>query len=374
MSFVLNDEEQMLRDSARSFLSETAPVTAFRKLRDENNPDGFSRDLWSSMAEMGWTGILVEEDHGGADFGVFAAGLLLQEMGRTLTPSPFLSTAVLAATALRVAGSDAQKAKWLPKIVSGETVIGFAVDERARHNPDSINTTAKKQGNGLVLNGTKRFVANGAAADAVIVVARNEDGAPCLVLVDCNQKGVTRKARRTVDSHLPADFTFEDVALDGDALLDGAEDTEGALKHILDVGRACVAAESLGVAEQAFDVTIDYIKEREQFGVPIASFQGLQHRAAHLLSEIEMARSIVMKALRTLDETPSQAPIWAAAAKAKATAVSRLATSEGIQMFGGVGMTDEYDIGLYYKRAQAAGEFLGDDAWGAGQVAKLSGY
>ena len=253
-------------------------------------------------------------------------------------------------------------------------MIGFAVDERARHNPEHIATTAKKQGNGLVLNGTKRFVANGAAADAIIVVARNDDGAPCLVLVDCHHKGVSRTARRTVDSHLPADFTFDNVQLDGDALLDAAEDTAGAIRHVLDVGRACVAAESLGVAEQAFDVTIDYIKEREQFGVPIASFQGLQHRAAHLLSEIEMARSIVLKALRTLDETPSQAPIWAAAAKAKATAVSRFATSEGIQMFGGVGMTDEYDIGLYYKRAQAAGEFLGDDAWGAGQVAKLSGY
>ncbi|MGP1274326.1 MAG: acyl-CoA dehydrogenase family protein [Caulobacterales bacterium] len=374
MSFVLNDEEQMLRDSARSFLSETAPVTAFRKLRDENNSDGFSRELWSAMAEMGWTGVLVEEDHGGVDLGVSAAGLLLQEMGRTLTPSPFLSTSVLAATALRVAGNAAQKDKWLAKIVSGEAVIGFAVDERARHNPDHINTRAKKHGNGLVLNGSKRFVANGAAADALIVVARNDDGAPCLVMVDCNQKGVSRTARRTVDSHLPADFTFDNVQLDGDALLDGAEDTAKAIGYILDVGRACVAAESLGVAEQAFDVTIDYIKNREQFGVPIASFQGLQHRAAHLLSEIEMARSIVLKALRTLDETPSQAPIWAAAAKAKATAVSRLATSEGIQMFGGVGMTDEYDIGLYYKRAQAAGEFLGDDAWGAGQVAKLSGY
>ncbi|MCC5980730.1 MAG: acyl-CoA dehydrogenase [Oceanicaulis sp.] len=374
MSFVLNEEEQMLRDSARSFLSETASVAALRKLRDENNPEGFSRDLWASMGEMGWCGILVEEAFGGVDMGVSAAGFILQEMGKELTSSPFLSTSVLAATALRVAGTEAQKSAWLPKIAEGKAVIGFAVDERARHNPDAINTVAAKDGNGLRLNGTKRFVANGAGADVLIVVAKTEDGAPCLVMVDPKADGVSATPRRTLDSQVPADFTFKDVKLDGDALMNGAQDTGKAIAHVLDVGRACLAAESLGVAERAFDITIDYIKGREQFGVPIASFQGLQHRSAHLLSEIELARSIVLKALRTLDETPSQAPIWAAAAKAKATAVSRLATSEGIQMHGGVGMTDEYDIGLYYKRAQAAGEFLGDDAWGAGQVAKLSGY
>ena len=365
MTFVLNEEEQMLRDSAKSFLASAAPVSALRKLRDERSEHGFSRELWASMAEMGYCGVLVEEDYGGVDLGYTAAGLLLQEMGRTLAASPFIPTAVLAASALRLAGSDAQKSEWLPKIAAGETVIGFAVDERARHRPEAIETRAEKDGNGFKLSGTKRFVAAG---------ARTEDDKINLFLVDPEADGVERAPRRTVDSHVPADITFDEVKLSGDALLDGAEDSETAYRHILDAGRACVSAESLGLAEQSFDITMDYIKSREQFGQAVGSFQGLQHRAAHLYSEMELARSLVMKALRALDETPSQAPLWCAAAKAKTTQIARLSASEGIQMHGGVGMTDEYDIGLYYKRAQAAGEYLGDEAWGAGQVASLSGY
>lgn len=374
MAFVLNEEEQMLRDSAKAFLAQSAPVSALRKLRDEKDPAGFSRQLWTKMAEMGWTGILVEEDHGGVEMGYAAAGFLMQEMGRTLTSSPFLSTAVLAASALKLAGTDAQKAAWLPKIAAGETVIAFAIDEKARHNPEKIDARAVKDGNGFKLNGQKRFVACGMGADALIVAARTEDDRINLFLVDPQAAGVTRTGRRTVDSHVPADIVFDDVKLDGDALLGAAEDSEKAYAHVLDAGRACLAAESLGVAEEAFDVTVSYLKEREQFGQPIGSFQGLQHRAAHLYSEMELARTLVIKALRALDETPSQAPLWCAAAKAKASEISRLAGSEGIQMYGGVGMTDEYDIGLYYKRAQAAGEFLGDENWGAGQVARLSGY
>lgn len=374
MSFILSEEEQMLRDSAKSFLDQSAPVSALRELRDSNDPIGFSKQLWASMAEMGWCGVSIPEDQGGVEMGYTAAGLLLQEMGRTLTSSPFLATSVLSATALELAGSDAQKSEWLPRIASGESIIGFAIDERARHRPDHIETKATKDGNGFRLNGQKRFVTCGMGADAFIVAAKTEDDQVQLFLVPADADGLTRKGRRTVDSHMPADLNFKDVKLDGDALLDGADDIKIALGHVLDVGRACQAAESLGLAEQAFDITLDYLKEREQFGASIASFQGLQHRAAHLYSELELARTIVIRALRVLDENPSQAPLWCAAAKAKATQVSRLAASEGIQMFGGVGMTDEYDIGLYYKRAQAAGEYLGDDAWGAGRVADLSGY
>ncbi|PWE18002.1 acyl-CoA dehydrogenase [Marinicauda salina] len=374
MTFVLSDEEQMLRDSARSFLAQSAPVAALRKLRDEKNAEGFDRGLWTSMAEMGWCGVLVPEAHGGVEMGNAAAGVLLMEMGRTLAASPFLSTSVLAATAFDRAGTDAQKAEWLPKIAAGETVIAFAVDEKARHDPGVIETRAKKDGNGFRLDGRKRFVATAMGADLLIVAARTDDDRINLFMVDPEAEGVTRTPRRTVDSHVPADIDFSDVKLDGDALLSGADDPEDAYQQILNAGRAGLAAESLGVAEQAFDATLDYIKEREQFGKSVASFQGLQHRAAHLYGELELARSLVMKALRALDETPSQAPIWCAAAKAKSCEVARLSAAEGIQMHGGVGMTDEYDIGLYYKRAQAAGEFLGDDAWGAGEVARLSGY
>ncbi len=374
MSFVLNEEEQMLRDSAAAFLDGKSPVSALRRLRDEKNPDGFDRDLWKAMGEMGWCGVLVEEAYGGSDLGHAAAGFLLREMGRRLTASPYIPTAVLAASALRHAGTDAQKESWLPKIAAGKTVIGFAADEKARHDPETINTTATASGNGFRISGAKRFVAAGMSAEAYIVAARDEAGALGLYLVPADADGVEKTPRRTVDSHVPADITFNDVQVGADARMDAAEDVEQVFRQILDAGRACVAAESLGVAEQAFDITVDYLKGREQFGQPIGAFQGLQHRAAHNYSELELARSLVIKALRVLDEQPSQAPLWAAAAKAKATEVSRLAASDGIQMFGGVGMTDEYDIGLYYKRAQAAGEFLGDQHYSAGRVAALSGY
>jgi alkylation response protein AidB-like acyl-CoA dehydrogenase len=208
----------------------------------------------------------------------------------------------------------------------------------------------------------------------LVVAARTEDDKINLFLVDPKADGVERTARRTVDSHVPADIKFADVKLTGESLMAGAEDSEAAYRHLLDAGRACQAAELYGSALQAFDVTLDYLKGREQFGVSIATFQGLQHRAAHLYGELELTQSLVRRALTTLDTQPSQAPLWCAAAKAKATQVARLAAAEGIQMHGGVGMTDEYDIGLYYKRAQAAGEYLGDDAFGAGEVARLSGY
>jgi len=374
MSFVLNEEEQMLRDSARAFLDDKSPVAALRKLRDDGDPDGFDRAVWREMGAMGWCGILVEEAYGGADMGYAAAGFLLREMGRSLTSSPFLATAVLAASALRFSGTEAQKEIWLPKIAAGETVIGVALDEKARHDPETVATTAKASGNGFKINGSKRFVACGAAADAFIVTARDETGALGFYLVPADADGLVKHPRRTVDSQVPADLTFDDVQIGADAKMDAADDIELAYKQVLDAGRACLAAESLGVGEQAFDMTIEYLKGREQFGQAIGSFQGLQHRAAHNYSELELARSLVIKALRTLDEQPSQAPLWVAAAKAKAVEASRLAAQDGIQMFGGVGMTDEYDIGLFYKRAQAAGEFLGDHNFCAGRVASLSGY
>lgn len=374
MSFVLSEDEKMLRDSARGFLAEAAPVSALRKLRDDKDPVGFSRELWASMAEMGWCGVLIDEDHGGVDMGYGAAGLLLEEMGRSLTASPFLSTAVLGATAFNLFGNDAQKQDYLPKIAAGEIVIAVAIDERARHNPNHIKTRAIEVGNGFTLSGSKRFVASGMGADLLIVAARTEDDKINLFLVDPKADGVTREGQRTLDGHVPANIDFDEVKLTADALLSGAEDSEAAYKLLLDSGRACAAAECHGVAVEAFETTLEYLKGREQFGVSIATFQGLQHRAAHLYGELEMSQSVVRRALTTLDTQPSQAPLWCVAAKAKATQVSRLSTSEGIQMFGGVGMTDEYDIGLYYKRAQAVGEFLGDDAFGAGEVARLSGY
>ncbi|WP_421791696.1 acyl-CoA dehydrogenase family protein [Hyphobacterium sp.] len=374
MSYLYSEEEQMLRDSAKAFLEEKSPVSELRRLRDEGCKDGFRHAVWKEMGDMGWNGIVIPEEYGGVDMGYTAAGLILWEMGRTLAATPFLSSSILCATALRLGGTDDQKAAHLPQIASGDKVYALALDEKARHDASAIETTATKDGNGFKLNGKKRFVVCGNGADMLIVAAKMDDGKLGLFLVDPKTDGVERQLRRSVDSHAPADINFDDVKLDGDALLSETEDGDALLETVLDAGRACLAAEQLGVAEEAFTRTLDYIKEREQFGQKIGSFQGLQHRAAHLLTEVEMAQSLVVKALRQLDESPSQAGLWIAAAKAKATKVARLSASEAIQMHGGVGMTDEYDIGFFYKRAQAAGEFLGDDAWGAARVAQLSGY
>ena len=374
MSYILSEEEQMLRDSAQAFLAEKSPVSELRRLRDEGCKDGFRHAIWKDMADMGWNGIVIPEEFGGVDMGFTAAGLILQEMGRTLAATPFLASSVLCATALRYGGTDGQKSEHFPKIASGEKVYALAVDEKARHDASHIETRARKDGNGFRLSGQKRHVVCGNGADMLIVAARMDDDSIGLFLVDPEVSGVERTLRRSVDSHAPANIQFDDVKLDGDALLSETEDGSALLDLVLDSGRACLAAEQLGIAEEAFSRTLDYIKEREQFGQKIGSFQSLQHRAAHLLTEVEMTQSLVIKALRQLDEAPSQAPLWIAAAKAKATRVSRLSSAEAIQMHGGVGMTDEYEIGFFYKRAQAAGEFLGDDAWGAGRVAQLSGY
>jgi alkylation response protein AidB-like acyl-CoA dehydrogenase len=374
MSFILSEEEQMLRDSAKAFLEEKSPVSELRRLRDEDCKDGFRHAVWREMGEMGWNGIVIPEEYGGVDMGFAAAGIILQEMGRTLAATPFLSSAILCATALRLGGTDNQKSEHLPRIASGEAVYALAVDEKARHDSSHIETRAKKDGNGFRLNGQKRFVVCGNGADMLIVAARMDDEKLGLFLVDPATDGIERTLRRSVDSHAPANINFNDVKLDGDALLSETEDGAELLETVLNAGRACLAAEQLGLAEEAFGRTLDYIKERDQFGQKIGSFQGLQHRAAHLLTEVEMTQSLVVKALRQLDESPSQAPLWIAAAKAKATRVARLAAAEAIQMHGGVGMTDEYEIGFFYKRAQAVGEFLGDDAWGAARVAELSGY
>ena len=241
MSFILSEDEQMLRDAARGYLAESASVSALRSLRDSKDPIGFSKALWASMAEMGWCGVLVPEEHGGVEMGFAAAGVILEEMGRHLTSSPFLSTAVLGATAFNLSGTDAQRSEYLPKIAGGEIVIGLAIDEKARHKPEKIDTRAVKDGNGFRLTGAKRFVGCGAGADLLIVAARTEDDKIYLFLVDPKADGVTRTDRRTLDSHVPADFQFDDVKLDGDALLSGADDSEQAYRQLLDAGRAAQA-------------------------------------------------------------------------------------------------------------------------------------
>ena len=374
MGLVLNEDEVMLRDMAEGFFADKAPVTSLRKLRDERDETGFDRSLWSDMAEMGFTGVVIDEDHGGVDMGFMAAGLIAEQMGRNLSASPFLSTAILAATAIREGGTAEQKSAWLPKIAGGDAILALALDEGPKHHPAGTSATAEKSGNGFKLNGSKAMVVDGHIADALIVAARTsgEEGDAdgiSLFILDPKTNGVSTERTIMVDSRNAARIDLDNVEVSGDALLGSFDEGMAVLGKALNAGRAAVAAELLGAGSQAFESTVTYIKERKQFGSIIGEFQALQHRASHLYSEMEIARSAVMAALTALDDNDPKADIYCAMAKAKLGSVAKLASQEGVQMHGGVGMTDEYDIGLFMKRIRVLQELFGDAHYHMNQFA-----
>jgi alkylation response protein AidB-like acyl-CoA dehydrogenase len=372
MALVYTEEQEMLRDSAKGFLADSAPVSALRALRDTKDPLGWSRELWSQMAEMGWTGILVEEEFGGLDFGLTGAALILEEMGRNLTAGPFLATAVVAATALRD-GTDAQKANWLPKIAAGEAVIALALEEGVKHDPEATQMQAEKSGNGYRLNGSKSYIFDGFDADGYLVLAKTDAGLS-LFMVGAKAKGLSTDRTQLLDSRNYAQAVFDDVEVSGGDLV--GEDGKGleALEPALNAGRIGLAAELLGASTQCFETSVEYLKERKQFGQVIGSFQGLQHRSAHLYSELELVKSAVLKAGQDFEANPQHSAMIASLAKAKAGEVGILAANEGVQMLGGIGMTDELDMGLYMKRIRAAQELLGDYAFHANRFAKWRGF
>jgi alkylation response protein AidB-like acyl-CoA dehydrogenase len=378
MAMTLNDDQSMLRDSAREFMKSEAPPAHFRKYRDMACKDGFSHDLWKQFAEMGFTGILIPEAEGGLGMGHIEAGIVLEEIGRNLSPSPFLSTAIGAVEALKAA-DKAMRDRWFPAIISGEAVIGLAIDEGSKHRPEKTALRAERSGNGFKLSGTKQFVVQGASADMLIIAARTA-GAPgetdglTLFAVDKGAAGLSAETTRLVDSSVAAHLTLDGVEVTADAIIGEVDGGWATLTKILDAGRVGAAAEMVGVGSGAMEMTFDYLKTRKQFGQLIGEFQALQHRAAHLYGEIEGARSIVLKAQNLLDEGHANAEQYAAAAKAKAGIACNLAVREGVQMHGGMGMTDAFDIGLYMKRERSLNEFFGDSYFHADRVAKMNGY
>jgi alkylation response protein AidB-like acyl-CoA dehydrogenase len=378
MPLYLNEDQAMLRDSAREFLKSEAPVSHMRKLRDEGCKDGFRHALWKQFGEMGFTGILIGEDDGGLGLGHVEAGVVLEEIGRNLSPSPFLSTAVAGVSALNHGGQHL-KDKYFPGILAGETILALAIDEHAKHRPAQIATKAEKSGNGFKLTGKKQFVVQGASADALIVAARTA-GAPgetdgiTLFAVDKDAANMSLDNTRLVDSSMAAHVTLDGVEVDGDAVIGEVDQGWQVLSALLRAGRAGSAAELVGVGSGAMDMTVDYLKQRKQFGRLIGEFQALQHRAAHLYSEMEIARATVLKAQQLLDEGKDSADIYVSVAKAKAGRAANLSVREGVQMHGGIGMTDEYDIGFYMKRDRALNEFMGDANFHAGRVAEIFGY
>ncbi|MFA5962940.1 MAG: acyl-CoA dehydrogenase [Sphingomonas sp.] len=375
MPLYLNDEQTMLRETAKGFVAEHAPVSHMRGLRDSKDSTGFSRDLWKQFAELGLTGILIGEEQGGLGLGHVEAGIVLEEIGRNLSPSPFLSTAVAAVAAL---SGTPHAARWFPGIVAGETVAALAIDEAAKHR-DAIGMKAERSGNGFKLTGRKQFVTHGHVADLLIVAARTA-GSPddahgiTLFAVDKGAAGLTSVAERLADASLAARLEFDGVEVDADAVIGEVDAGRDPLARLLRAGRTGASAELLGVGGGAMDMTVSYLKERKQFGVAIGSFQALQHRAAHLYSEMEVARAAVLKAQQLLDAGDPAAEAAVSVAKAMTALATTLSVQEGVQMHGGIGMTDEYDIGFYMKRARVLAEMFGDANFHADRLATAAGY
>jgi alkylation response protein AidB-like acyl-CoA dehydrogenase len=379
MPLVLNQDQQMIRDSARDFCTSSTPIAQLRKLRDEKNADGFDRDTWKQMVELGWPGIIFPEEFGGTGFGYFGLGLILEETGRTLAASPLFATVVLGGSAVLLGGDDAQKQHFIPRIIAGESMFALALQEGPHHAPYEIATRATRSSDGWRLHGRKVFVFDGHVADTLVVVARTSGGTSgrdglTLFLVDARAAGVVRRRTTMADSRNAAIIEFNDVAVGADAVLGSVDAGADVLDGMLDRAAICLAAEMLGSAQAAFDKTLGYLQERKQFGVVIGSFQALKHRAADLYCQLELGRSVVMDALTALDERPAEVPQLSSLAKAKLSEVFHRSSNEAVQMHGGIGMTDEFDIGFYMKRSRVCEFAFGDTSFHRDRYARLDGY
>jgi len=378
-TLVLTEEQQLLQDTAREFIAEHYSVDTLRQLRDHRVDGGVDRAAWKQMAELGWAGINIPEAYGGAELGLAELGVVLEELGRKLVLTPLVSTLVLGAGCLVRAGSEAQKSEILPAVCEGDLLLALACQETPRHAPHRVATTARADGNEFVLDGTKTLVLDGAAADQLIVVARTSgqrdarDGLS-LFLVPTEAEVLSHKPTFLIDSRTCADVTLDSVRVGGDMLIGTLDQGADVLDVVLDEAAAAVSAEMLGGSLDAFERTVQYLKDREQFGVKIGTFQGLKHRAARWFCEVELSKSIVLKALRALDTSDELAPALTAVCKARLSDTFRLSGEEGIQLHGGIGVTDEEDIGFYMKRARVSELLFGDASFHRDRFATLSNY
>lgn len=379
MALVLNEEQNMLKDAAAGFLAEKATVVHLREQRDAATEHSFDESVWREMAAMGWAGIAIPEEFGGLGYGYTGLGLVLEQIGRNLSPSPLQSTVLMAAPVLMELASQAQKEQWLPAIASGEKLVSLALQEGAHHAPLNTALSAAKQGDDYVLNGVKVLVQDAAAADAFVVVARTGGGAGdqsglSAFIVERGAEGLSVEPRQMVDSRGSGNVQLNDVRVPAAALLGTEGAAWGGLSRALDIATIGLASELLGIASEAFSRTIEYLKEREQFGQIIGTFQGLQHRAAEMFAELELCRSIVLQALHAIDAGDDDLALHASAAKAKLCQIAQQVTNEAIQMHGGIGMTDEHEIGFFIKRARVAQHTLGDYNYHLDRFALLSGF
>mgnify|MGYP003310985111 FL=1 len=379
MALLFNEEQQYLKDTAKDFVQKNAPINHFRELRDSKDETGYSKELWKQMAELGWAGILISQEYGGSDFGMMGMGGILEETGRCLVPSPLFSTALLGASLIELGGKADQKKDLLTKIAKGELTTAFALEEGSRHTPYRISTTAEKKGENFVLNGKKTFVLDGHSADLIVLAARTSGGIEdqsgiSLFLIDPNSTGLQRKRTHMVDSRNASEIHLKGVEVSETKLLGELDAGFSIIEEVLERGQIGISAEMLGNTLEAFDITLEYLKERKQFGAVIGSFQALQHRAAVMFAEIELTKSSVMGALNAVDENSNDRSRFASLAKFKAGETLHLVSSEAVQMHGGVGVTDEFDIGFFLKRSRVAEQIFGSSDYHLDRYATLSEY
>ena len=379
MKLILNEEQQFLKDTAKNFAEERTPINHFRSLRDNKDNLLWDKDTWKEMVNLGWSGILIPAEYGGSNFGLAGISVILQECGKTLTPSPLFATGVLGAYAISQYGTEEQKKKYLPQIANGEITTAIAIDESSHHNPLNINMPAVLKDNSYILNGKKVFVVDGASADLLIVVARTsgktgDNTGLTLFLVENNQPSINVVKLDMADSRNYANITFSDITVQKENILGDVEAGGEAIENILDIGRIAISAEMLGNTEAAFESTISYLKERKQFGVLIGTFQALQHRAAEMFCEIELTKSSIMAAMQGADNNSNELQRLASLAKTMAGETLHLVSNEAIQMHGGIGVTDEYDLGFYLKRSRVVEQIFGCSKFHTERYANISGF
>lgn len=373
----LTEEQSMIRDQAQSWVKEQFPVSKFRQMRDSGTPLCFIPETWSGMIDMGWTGIIVPEQYGGSELGFLTFGVVLEEVGRQLTASPLFASALVGASAILLGGNEEQKQAILPKIVDGSRIVTLAVDEGPRHAPSAISLKAEKSGGGYKLTGNKTFVHEGMAATDFVVAARTSgegEKGITLFVVPADAAGLSRDAVVTVDSRGYANVHLDGVEVGADAVLGTVDGGFEVLDAVLDRARAGISAEMMGTASQAFDMTLEYLKTRVQFGQVIGSFQALGHRAAELFGQQELSRSCAEAALSAIDSGDSNVAELASLSKAKVGDFLFQMSNQLIQIHGGIGMTDEFDAGFYLKRARTLEASFGNRAFHKDRYARLKGF
>ena len=374
MTLVINEEQNMLKSSAKELLDLKSPISLMRELRDDNY-NQFDPDLWKEMVEMGWTALTVPEEYNGLNFGYVGLGQVIEEMGKKLTVSPMISTVLVSTTIVGLSKNEVLKSKLFDEIMSGKKLCTLAHEESSHHNPNIDLSIISNNNEKFILNGKKRFVIDGTISDYLIVSANSEsNGSLELVIIDSKSKGITFNNKVHMDSKIYSDISFNNVEFSKDNFLSTENDGKKILKKVLDIACVGLAAEMLGNIQQAFDMTIQYLKEREQFGVKIGSFQALQHRSAIMFGEIELCKSIVLKALQAIDSGDKNLPELASLAKSKLGLTSKLVTNEAVQMHGGIGVTDDADIGFFLKRVRVSQRIFGDSNYHLDRVAKFNSY